>query len=117
MKAIHDINTWAVFCNVFLFIVPTVGMLAMILLGVIQVFLALMISIKHRKDLNKSMSVLLYRYWLFVVIDFILIGLARYFTYSPFDLPGVLFYFIFPGLIAFYFMYVTNEINSNNYPS
>lgn len=113
MKTIHDINTWAVFGNVFLFMVPTVGMLLMMLLGTIQIILALTITF-YRASLNKKEKQLLSRYWLFVTLDFILIGLIHCFEYDLFDLPGILSYFIFPGLIAFYFLYLTNYIYKNS---
>ncbi|MFD2601331.1 hypothetical protein [Flavobacterium suzhouense] len=113
MKTIHNINTGAVFCNVFLFMVPPVGMLLMMLLGTIQIVLALTLTF-YWATLNKKEKQLLNRYWLFVGIDFIFIALTRCLEYDLFDLPGILFYFLFPGFIAFYFLYLTNYIYKNS---
>ena len=54
MKALYHINKWLVIVNAFLFIIPYLGLLFLILLGSVQIFMAIIIACKHwelKKDI------------------------------------------------------------------
>lgn len=111
MRTIHTINKWSLIINIFLFIIPILGMLVMILLGLIQIILAIVISTLYYTTLKKQERFLLYSYWLFVFLNIVPMIIIQFYDYTIFDFPGSIPYFIIPGCIAFYFVYVTYRLN------
>lgn len=111
MKSIHKINTFAVAINLLLFIVPWFGMLAMIMLGVLQLLLAAGINIRYYRHLDRRHKNLLLTYWLFVIVDFagiaVLLCADSHFVGG---IPSIILLSLFPGFIAFYFVYTTYKI-------
>lgn len=110
MKILHQINFWALVTNCVLFIIPTLGMLAMIPLGILQLILAVAVLFCYYPNADRKRRVLVLRYWLFVAIDFAGIGAAYYYDRFSNDLYSVPFLFVFPACIAIYFVYTTYSI-------
>ena len=55
MKALYHINKWLVIVNAFLFIIPSLGLIFLILLGFVQIIMALAIGFsieKYNKDIK-----------------------------------------------------------------
>jgi len=90
-------------------------MISMILLGLIQITLAIVIYTLYYESLSKHERLSLHIYWLFVVINLASIITVDYSSLVIFGFPGCMTYFIFPGLIAFYFVHTTHQINKNRF--
>lgn len=110
MKNFHKINIWAVGINLVLFIIPALGMLLMVLLGLTQLLLALGISSAYYRELDKKHKNLLLLYWLLVILDFTGIALMAGIDNFHNDFTVIPFLFLIPACIAFYFVYVTYSI-------
>ena len=113
MKTIHQINFWTCIINVFLFIVPYLGLLFMTVLGAIQLLLAMAVVFCYYRGLDKKMCNMIIGYWVFVAIDFS--GLALAYGHDSFsnDLFCIPLLFLFPAAIAIYFVYTTYTITKN----
>ena len=110
MKTLHKINIIALAINLVLFVVPMLGMLAMMGLGAVQLVLATIITSVYYRALDKKRRSILLRYWLFVAVDFAGIAWSNYHDRFSNDLFSVPFLFIFPACIAIYFGYTTYSI-------
>lgn len=85
----------------------------MMVLGFLQLMIALVIVFYHYRRLDNKMRTMIICYWIFVAIEFI--GLAVGYTYDNFanDAISVPFLFLFPAAIAIYFVYTTYTITKN----
>lgn len=113
MKLIHLINTFATCITLLgyiLFIYP--GMLAQIILGPLQIILAIIISVKYFDLVKYENQKHLEKYWTAVVISLILIVIS-YKNHAAFNNFKIVTVFVIPMLIACYFLYITNLINKN----
>ncbi|AWH83867.1 hypothetical protein HYN59_01480 [Flavobacterium album] len=109
MKTLHKINTWAVVTNLFLCIIPFLGMLALLPLGLLQLILAFIITGRYYRNLDRKRRSVLLKYWLFVTLEVtIMVVVCLFDGFS--DLSAVFLLFLFPACIAIYFVYTTYTI-------
>lgn len=113
MKTIHQINFWTLMINIFLAIVPFLGMLFMMVLGLVQIALAFAITFCHYSRLNHNMRMMIIVYWIFVAIDFAGIALMAGSDNFHTHFTSILTLFVFPACIAIYFVYTTYTITKN----
>ncbi len=111
MRIIHNINKWSFILTMLLYITIYYGMLAQILLGCIQVCLAIILLFHWYKfNLRKKRHLLIYvfiascygLFWLTDIVD------SDY---------GFIFLTAVPMSIAGYFVYITNliqDVQNNN---
>ena len=109
MKLTHLINKIATYTTLVLYLLVYTGMLAQIILGPIQLILAITITVLYYKELDTKNKKLLKTYWLAVAI-------VPLFAYASLNwiADGVLIIlslFIYPMYIACYFLYATSKIN------
>ena len=110
MKLIHKINFWTLAINIVLFIVPYFGMAFMMVLGAVQLVLALAIVFSYYNNLDNNDRVNIKIYWLLVAAD--ILAIIAYHAFDSFfnDLFSIGALFLFPGAIAIYFFYITYTI-------
>jgi hypothetical protein len=113
MKTIHQINFWTFIINLILFLIPFLGMLFMMVLGFVQIILALAIVFCHYRRLDRNIRIMIIGYWIFVVIDFIGIGATHFYSNFANDALVIPFLFLIPGVLAIYFVYTTYTITKN----
>lgn len=113
MKTIHKINFWALMINLVLFLIPFLGMLFMMVLGFVQIILALTLLFCHYRGLDRNMRTMIIGYWVFVAIDFAGIALMAASDNFHTDFTSILTLFVFPACIAIYFVYTTYTITKN----
>jgi hypothetical protein len=109
MKLIHLINKIATYTTLVLYLLVYTGMVAQIILGPIQLILAITITALYYKKLDSKNKKSLKIYWLAVAI----VPLFAYASFNWID-DGVLIIlslFVYPMYIACYFLYVTSKIN------
>ncbi len=110
MKIIHGINAWSFGITLFLYLLMITGLLALvaqILLGGIQVLLAIIILFYWGR-LNPQNKILITSYWL-ITISY---GLISYFFIEELDHIWPFFFIILPMSIAGYFVIVTYKIKT-----
>lgn len=111
-KTIHIINSIAVAITLILYIGVTTGMIAQFFLEILQLLLALALRFSYFKSLPSITKKVYNIYWALVIIAFINIIFI-----STKSATGSLYIwisvYIFPMLIACYFVYVTHCINKN----
>lgn len=108
---LHKINKTFYLTTLALYLLIYPGMIFQIVLGVIQIILAIILVLKH-KELSKSKNRKILIYCLLVLIDSILIFLNYKFGS---DLGNFITLFFFPMLIATYFYLLTANINSDSF--
>ena len=113
LRLLYYINLIAVLTNLLLFTEPCYGMLAMIILGALQLIMALCISFAFLRHLNKKTQCLMLIYWTMVAIDFIYFALYFYFLGTLGTGIYQITFFTYPMLIGCYFLYITYHINKN----
>ncbi len=106
MKIIHTINQWSFGITLALYVTIIGGLLAQILLGVIQIFLAIIITIQWDK-LENNIKKLLYGYWGTCAI-YAIIYTSKLHHLN--DYIGFLFFTLIPMSIAAYHLYITYRI-------
>lgn len=112
MKNIQKINKIALIITLLLYLTYFFGLMAQVVLGVIQVIFALIITIKfftNSKYARKNFSL----YWSFVLIEFLLIYLGLICRKISNDFPQILIFSVFPISIAIYFTIILNKINND----
>lgn len=110
-KILHLINKTALLINLVLYITVYFGMLFQIVLGFVQVCIAVLVSVNWKK-LNSNTQYKLIGYWFFVGFAGILIGL--HFWHRS-DFGTIIFLFVLPMLIAIYFYFLTKTINNDSF--
>ena len=111
MKIIHNINAWSFGITLFLYLIIITGLFALIaqiLLGGIQVLLAITILFFWGK-LNSKNRILIASYWL-ITISY---GLVCLFFIEELDHIWPFYFIILPMSIAGYFVYVTYQIKTS----
>jgi hypothetical protein len=110
MKYIHYLNFFALGITLLLYLAIYTGMLAQLILGPLQLFLAVTITIKYYSSLNGQCKSLILKYWVLALAS----GLAALITWfaNSNEVPFIiLLVFVFPMSVACYFVYVTGCIN------
>ncbi|MFK8046596.1 MAG: hypothetical protein AB8B72_13950 [Crocinitomicaceae bacterium] len=113
MKNLHIINKWSFGITAVLFLLVYTfmfGLIAMFFLGIIQLLLALTITINwiHLTDKNKNKILL---YWLFCCSW----AIISYLAYDNFNgYTGPLFFTVLPMSIAGFFVYITYKISKQS---
>lgn len=108
---LHKINKIFYFTTLGLYLFVYFGMLFQIVLGIVQITIAIILLAKMR-ELSKEKKRKIKLYWLLVVITFLLI-----LTNSAYvnDLGNFICLFLFPMLIATYFYFLTANITSDSF--
>ncbi|WP_378177963.1 hypothetical protein [Aquimarina sp. SS2-1] len=107
MKTIHNINKWSFIITLLLYATVYFGLLAQILLGFIQVVLAIIVSLNW-KNLNRKVKHLLFIYW-GLIPTYGALWLTNAFNTNN-DIILILLFCLIPMSIAAYFVYITYEI-------
>lgn len=110
-KTLHSVNKFFFLMTLFLYITVYLGMLFQMVLGAVQIVLAIIIS-NNYKQLEQSSRKRIVLYWIFVMIDTVLIVLNN--QYGN-DLGNGITLLLIPMLIAGYFYYVTANLNSDSF--
>lgn len=114
MKLVHKINTIALVITAVLYaliITIYLAMMAQIVLGIIQVMLAVTVTRLYYGELPHRFRNLLHTYWILAVVDGVVVGWLQNADYDAFsNVITVVAYFILPMIIAAYFVYVTFQI-------
>lgn len=113
MKIIRKINKFALIVTLILYLTYFLGLIAQVLLGAIQIIIAIIISIKFFKICTYA-RVRLCFYWIFVVFEFLTIYLEQNHFETSNDFYEILIYVIFPMSIAIYFTLILNKIIRNH---
>ncbi|KGO93240.1 hypothetical protein Q766_08005 [Flavobacterium subsaxonicum WB 4.1-42 = DSM 21790] len=116
IRILHIINSIAFSLNVLLYLSPSVGMLFQLILGPVQLIIALIITVKFYKVLTPSLQWLLIIYWLLAISDLIcLVLILQNPIYSDILYMGLtnVIAFPVPMCIAAYFVYVTYRSNQH----
>ena len=111
MKILHKINFFALAITLALYLTVFLGMYAQIILGPLQLLLALIVSFKYYKNLNKTLKNYLLAYWITAAISLIIAYLS--WTHSTANDYIIITVFVIPMLIACYFVYVTYKITQH----
>lgn len=111
MKVIHKINKYVLILNLLLYLTLIGGAYAQLFLGPLQLILAVIVTLRYYRYLNKENKALIQKYWVMVAIDFVLIGMY-YLCNKEFDSAflTLISLFIYPMIIACYFVHVTYSI-------
>jgi hypothetical protein len=110
IKTLHIINSIAFSLNVLLYLSPGIGMLFQLILGPVQLIIALIITSKFYKALTPSLQWLLIIYWLLVISDLVcLVLISQNPIYDDILHTGLtnVIAFPVPMCIAAYFVYLT----------
>ena len=111
MKILHKINFYALVVTLLLYITVYLGMLVQMVLGVIQLIVAITITWRYYYDLPINHKKLLHRYWLAVLASVTYIFVAYWLDNSYVnDFFMITSLFVFPMAIACYFVYVTYKL-------
>jgi len=113
MKTIHNINKWSFIITLLLYLTLIGGLLAQILLGFIQVILAIIVILEWKKHTPKIKSHLISYFTLVTIYGVLwLLGIAETFYNSNSMVldPHIIYLCIIPMSIASYFVYVTYKI-------
>lgn len=109
MKLLVIINKIALFTTLILFIIIYFGLLAQILLGIIQVITAIYLTAKtYQKSVyaKKHLS----NYWIVTITELFLVYWLFCYFQKPNDLIFWLIFLIFPMSIAIYFNIIIKKI-------
>ncbi len=108
---LHKINKIFYFTTLGLYLLVYFGMLFQIVLGIVQITLAIILLAKM-KELSKEKKRKIQLYWLLVVTDFLLIVIN---SITGNDLGNFICIFLFPMAIATYFYFLTANITSDSF--
>ncbi|MFP9113816.1 hypothetical protein ACLI1A_07720 [Flavobacterium sp. RHBU_3] len=110
MKTIHTINSIATWATLLLYISIFFGMYAQIVLGPLQLLLAVIISVIYYKELDQHHKKLITNYWTAAAIALFIVFCA---WATDFYTPAVaiISLYLIPMTVACYFLYVTNKLN------
>ena len=112
MKHLHITNTCLIGINVLLYFAIFPGMLFQIVLGIVQVIMAIIIAF-HLKELTLKTRNLFYIY---SIVTMIMLSLYAYHYIADIRNHGnyyLAIYFIIPICLAFLHLYITYLINRN----
>jgi uncharacterized protein YqjF (DUF2071 family) len=114
-KTLHIINKVTFFTTLILYFTLILGMYFQMVLGAIQLIIALVLVIKFR-ELNKNSKKYLLTYWFLVTISILLIYLNIFFN-SDFgnSVLTLIIIFIIPMCIATYFYFLTANLNNDSF--
>jgi len=109
MKAIHFINIVATYITIGLYMFIFLGMIAQIILGPLQLLLAIIITIRYYKVLDQHNQILIMYYWFLVVVSLSIAAI----TWSGYknSITAIIWVIVVPMLVACYFLYVTKSLN------
>lgn len=113
MKTLKRINKVALIITLILYLTYYLGLLSQILLGAIQVVIAIFITIKFFTNSTYARKHLSF-YWTFVMLEFLAIYLEQYYWKTSNDFYEILIYVISPMSIALYFTLILNKIIRNH---
>ena len=108
MKTIHYINLIATSITLALYLLLFYGMMAQIVLGPLQLDLAIIISLRYYKLLDQHHQIFLLLYCLVAILALI-IAAVSWAGGGEHTIIGV---FVIPMLVAYYFLYVTKRLNN-----
>ncbi|WP_299442520.1 hypothetical protein [uncultured Aquimarina sp.] len=111
MKTIHNINKWSFIITLFLYLSVIGGLLAQIVLGVVQVILGLNLLFNW-KNLSSQSKKHVSVYWMIVLL-YGFTWLILDFSFR--DSVGFIYFMLIPMSIASYFVYITYQIKKNSY--
>lgn len=111
MKLIHLINKVATCITLVLYILVCPGMMAQIILGPLQVLLALVITIAYYNKLDSIRKGLLLRYWAAAGTALLLAFISYKYQSQLKEYGMIVFVFAIPMMVACYFVYVTSLLN------
>lgn len=112
MKTIYIINSIATWTTILLYISIFFGMYAQIVLGPLQLILAIIISIIYFKKVDQNHKNLMLYYWAAAVFALVMAGFAWSTDFDNVALTLICL-FIIPMSVACYFLYVTKKLNNH----
>ncbi|WP_298320323.1 hypothetical protein [uncultured Aquimarina sp.] len=115
MKTIHNINKWSFIITLLLYMTVILGLLSQILLGFIQVIIAIIIFSKWKQHTYRIRKYLIIYFSIVALYGvFWLLGIAETFNTNSMVMdPSILYLCIIPMSIAAYFVYVTYQIKKS----
>ena len=99
----------ATYITIGLYLFIYLGMMAQVVLGPLQLLLAIIISLRYYKILDQHNQILIMYYWFSVVIS-LSIAAITWFGY-PNSITAIIWVIVVPMLVACYFLYVTKSLN------
>lgn len=111
MKVLHKINFFALAITLALYLTVFLGMYAQIVLGPLQLLIALIVSFNYYKKLDKTLKNHLLAYWLTAAVSLIIAYLS--WTHNTASDYVIITIFVIPMLIACYFVYLTYKITQH----
>lgn len=108
MKKIHTINKWAYCITLVLYLTLYLGLIAQIILGAIQIILAIFLLIRYRKDDAAKDMLSLYA---ILTLFYFLVSFTLIKSNVDNHLIAYLFMMILPMSIGGYFLFVTSQLN------
>ncbi|QWX83034.1 hypothetical protein H0I23_11245 [Cellulophaga sp. HaHaR_3_176] len=108
MKTIHNLNKWSFNITLVFYLTIYLGLMAQIILGCIQILIALYITFYLK--LNTDVLSKLKTYWSFVIPY--LLSLLFLTDYVDETLLIGIYYALVPMSIAGYFVYITKTLNN-----
>ncbi|MFD2564977.1 hypothetical protein [Aquimarina rubra] len=117
MKTIHNINKWSFIITLLLYMTVILGLLSQILLGFIQVIIAIIIFSKWKQHTYRIRKYLIIYFSIVALYGvFWLLGIAETFNTNSMVMdPSILYLCIIPMSIAAYFVYVTYQIKKSTH--
>lgn len=110
MKAIHFINMAATYLTLALYMLIYFGMMAQIILGPLQLMLAIIISVNYYRQLDHHHQILIIYYW-FASVSALIVAMLIWF--GEFNQAiSIIGLFPIPMCVACYFLYVTRTLDS-----
>ena len=108
MKTIHNINKWSYGITLVLYLTIYLGLIAQIVLGIIQVLLAVYLLIRGWK--NNNIKEMLGLYFVLTLIYFLASFILLSYEIGN-EIMVYLFAMIIPMAIASYFLFITSQIH------
>jgi hypothetical protein len=103
---LYGLNKFAFITTLVLYVTLYLGMLFQVILGTIQLLTAAYITFFYYKKLQKENQLSLKTYWVVVAAN---LSLALLF-FEIWDMSALFFLFLFPMIIAGYFLHILSEI-------
>lgn len=111
MKTIHFINLLATLATLLLYLLIFPGMAAQLLLGPLQLILALIISFKYYRQLDRKHQLLVRYYWLAALLALIIAGITSIGLEG--SVTAIIGLCVVPMIVACYFLYVTTKLDNH----
>jgi len=112
MKEIHNINKWSYIITLLLYLTLYLGLLAQILLGLIQFSMALYVSVKTKESDPQYKNIL--AYWTVILVY---IGLIAIYMFTDWNISnkffGLLLMIIIPMTLGGFFLFITSQLSKN----